>query len=230
MAKRTWKRRLIFLGLWLTLAALAILLAIHLAWGWTPSRATYPTQGVSVGSQTGPVAWKMVRARGADFAYLHASTGARRRDPVFEVNLDGARQAGLRYGPVHDFSLCASALDQATLFIATVPRDPAMLPPVVRLAFSSDCHRRPSRAALLSELDTFLHLIEAHMGKPALIRVSRAFESEYAIGAGVNRTLWLEGNVIAPNYAGRPWVMWMASDFHHMEGIEGAVEWNVVRP
>src|SRR3546814_2451555 len=65
-----------------------------------------------------------------------------------------------------------------SLFLSTVPRDNAMLPPVVRLSFIPKCKRRPARAAVLSELNTFLNLIEAHMGKPALIRVSRDFRSE----------------------------------------------------
>src|SRR3546814_6770679 len=83
----------------------------------------------------------------------------------------------MRYGPIHVFNLCDRASDQATLFLSTVPRDNAMLPPVVRLSFIPKCKRRPARAAVLSELNTFLNLIEAHMGKPALIRVSRDFDA-----------------------------------------------------
>src|SRR3546814_10225914 len=90
----------------------------------------------------------------------------------------------MRYGPIHVFNLCDRASDQATLFLSTVPRDNAMLPPVVRLSFIPKCKRRPARAAVLSELNTFLNLIEAHMGKPALIRVSRDFDAAYNIGEG----------------------------------------------
>ncbi|MBK5264342.1 MAG: glycoside hydrolase family 25 [Alphaproteobacteria bacterium] len=230
MARRTWKKRLIYLALWLIIAAVIAFALIRSAQGWTPSRGHYPLQGLSVSSANGPIAWNMVKARDADFAYLRASTGAARRDPAFAANLEGARTAGLRYGPAHEFSLCSLASDQATLFISTVPRESAMLPPVVRLHFTPRCSCRPTRAAVLSELNTFLNLIEAHMGKPALIRVSQDFEQIYDISGGINRTLWLEGNVFSPNYASRPWVMWTASDFHRIEGIGQAVEWDVVRP
>src|SRR3546814_8211034 len=104
-----------------------------------------------------------------------------------------------------------------------------MLPPVVRLSFIPKCKRRPARAAVLSELNTFLNLIEAHMGKPALIRVSRDFDAAYNIGEGINRTLWLERNFLQPDYASRPWVMWTASNNHLTKGIEQPVEWDVVR-
>ena len=228
--KRTWKRRLIHLALWIAIAAAAAFALVRFAQAWTPSRDHYPVQGLSVSSTNGSIAWKTVKAHGADFAYLRASSGATRRDPAFAANLEGAHAAGLRYGPAHEFSLCSLASDQATLFISTVPRESAMLPAVVRLHFTPRCPRRPTRAAVLSELNTFLNLIEAHMGKPALIRVSPDFEQIYNISGGINRTLWLEGNVFSPNYAGRPWVMWTASDFHRIDGIGQAVEWDVVRP
>lgn len=230
MARRTWKRRLIFLALWLAFLGTAALLVLRYAQAWTPSRETYPVQGLTVTSESGPVAWRTVRARGADLAYLRASTGAKARDTRFETNLTGARAAGLRYGATHDFSLCASASDQATLFISTVPRDSSMLPPVVRLSFAPGCTGRPNRATVLSNLNTFLNLIEAHVGKPALVRVSPDFDEAYQIGEGINRTLWLEANFFPPDYAGRPWVMWTASDIRRIEGIEQAVEWDVVRP
>jgi lysozyme len=230
MARRTWKRRLIILALWLLFLGTAALVIIRYAQAWTPSRETYPVQGLTVTSTSGPVAWKTVKARGADFAYIRASAGAKARDAAFETNLIGVRAAGLRYGPAHDFSLCARASDQATLFISTVPRDGAMLPPVATLRFPSGCTSRPARAAVLSDLNTFLNLIEAHLDKPALIRVSPEFEEAYQIGEGINRTLWLEGNFFPPDYAGRPWVMWTASDIRRIEGIGRAVEWDVVRP
>lgn len=230
MAQRTWKRRLMFLGLWLILLAAVALMAVRYAEAWTPSRNSYPVQGIAVTAANGSAEWRTIRAEGADFAYLRASAGASARDTAFEDNLTGARDARLRYGAMHDYSLCASAGDQATLFIATVPRDDAMLPPAVRLDLMPGCLRRPGRAAVLSELNIFLNLIEAHLGKPALIRVSPEFEDLYRVGEGINRTLWLEGNFFPPDYAERPWVIWTASNIRRIEGIESAVEWDVVRP
>ena len=211
------------------LALLAVAAWIYLR-GWAPSRDVYPMQGVSVGSGQGEINWSALARRDADFAYIRASAGAGWRDPAFAANWAGARGAGLRYGAQHDYSLCAAAGPQGTAFISTVPRDNGALPAVVRLDLREDCAARPARATVLADLNTLLVLIEAHSGKPAIIRVSRAFNEAYDIGGGVNRTLWLEANLFPPDYAGRPWVMWTASTFRHVGGIDTAVEWNVVRP
>lgn len=211
------------------IAALATALWLY-ARAWAPSRSDYPVQGVSVSADTGPVDWGTLSAQGADFAYIRASKGADLRDPAFAANWAGARRAGMRYGAVLDFSLCRLAVDQATRFITTVPRDNAALPPVIRLAFDPSCIARPGRDTVLSELNTLVNLVESHMGKPAVINVTRDFDERYDIGAGINRTLWLDGNFFPPDYASRPWVMWTATDMRHIDGVDGPVRWNVVAP
>lgn len=197
---------------------------------WTPSRSRYPVQGITVSAETGAVNWAAVRLSGADFAYLVASSGRSDRDATFAANLDGARAAGLKHGAIHRYSLCASATDQSTTFISTVPRDEAMLPPVVALAFSPLCPARPSRDKLMAELNIFLNQIEAHAGKPAVLRETREIEAAYDLSSGINRTLWLEEDFFKPGYATRPWVIWAASTWKRVPGIKGAVEWDVVRP
>jgi lysozyme len=197
---------------------------------WEPSRDRFPTQGIAVSESTGAVEWRTVRAKGVDFAYARASAGAEHRDPSFATNWEGAREAGLRYGALHDFSLCRRAGAQATLFIATVPRDNAALPPVIHLAFDPACPRRPGRDAVLSELNIFLNLIESHAGKPAVLRLSEEFEEHYGLAAGINRTLWLDRDFLEPDYAGHPWVMWTASAMRRLDGAEQPVEWIVVAP
>ncbi|MGE4323118.1 MAG: GH25 family lysozyme [Sphingobium sp.] len=216
----------------LTLAVFGLLAAALWAYarGWAPGRDAYAVQGVSVDAGTGEVDWGTLAAQGADFAYIRASTGAKRRDPAFARNWAGARQAGLRYGAALDFSLCALASDQATLFMTTVARDNAALPPVIRLAFDPACPTRPARDTLLAELNTLVNLVEGHAGKPVLINVSPDFDAQYDIGSGINRTLWLDGNFFPPDYASRRWVMWTASDMRHVDGITGPVRWNVVAP
>lgn len=229
MRTRTYRGTLARIALALALlAALALGLWLY-ARQWAPARTDYPTQGVSVSAATGPIDWGTLRASKADFAYIHAAAGDR-RDPAFEANWAGVRGVGLRYGAVQDFSLCQPAVQQATTFMTTVPRDNAALPPVVRLTFTADCATRPSRDALLAELNTFLNLIESHSGKPAVLRLSKAFNARYDIAGGINRTLWLEGNFLAPDYAGRPWVMWTASDMRRLDAADRPVEWDVVAP
>src|SRR3546814_12784328 len=114
----------------------------------------------------------MDKATGYDFVDIRSFSGAKAREAAFATNLEGARAAGMRYGPIHVFNLCDRASEQATLFLSPVPRDNAMLPPVVRLSFIPKCNSRPARAEVLSELNTFLHLFEEHMRNTHLPSVS----------------------------------------------------------
>lgn len=220
---------------WLRIAAVVLGLAVigaGIGWwkltGWAPSSDTYPMQGVAISSEQGAIDWRAVRAQGADFAYIRATDSKGHRDPAFAANWAGARQAGLRYGAELVYDLCEHASTQATLFITTVPRDNAALPPAIRLDVDGTC--RPTADSVLSELNTLINLIEAHSGMPALLHPSAAFEETYGISKGINRTLWLDGNFFTPDYASRPWVLWTATDVHRIDGVSGPVKWAVIAP
>ena len=176
MANRNIKKTL------LSLATIAIVLLViafvlrNIAVSWAPSRDQYPVQGISVDESHGEIIWHVAGATGVDFAYIQATDGGEQRDANFAKNIKGAREAGIRYGALHNYSLCRLATDQATMFVTTVPRGENMLPPAVRLAFDNGCGDRPGRALVLSELNMFLNQIEAHSEKPAILAVSKEFE------------------------------------------------------
>jgi lysozyme len=217
------------LAAWLVLIIVAGGALTWWAARWTPDRAHYPVQGVSISAANGQVAWGSVKAAGAEFAYLSATDGVRGRDPRFTINRDGARVQGVPTGAVHRYRLCSFAADQAANFIRNVPRDPAALPPAVWLELDGDCASPPSRALLLSELTTFLAQIEAHMGKRSIIAPSAAFDAEYDVSRDVARTTWVRGFFFIPGYGAHDWTMWQASDYVRINGADGTVGWNVVR-
>jgi len=200
------------------------------ATGWHPAADTYPLQGVDLGQDPGPIEWGMVRARGADFAYLTATVGANQRDPGFEANWAALPDAGLRRGAVHVYSLCQLASDQANAFNTFVPRTRDALPAAVDVTFADGCTARPDRAVLIGELARFIAMVETHTGKPVLVRVGAPVEAAYHLTAAIDRPVWAIGNVFPPDYAARPWRMWRATDFRHIDGIEGPVNWDVVAP
>jgi lysozyme len=213
--------------------SVAIGLSIFAFWsivsGWAPSRSEFEVQGVVVSETNGKPNWSTLAATGVDFAYLTASEGTTGRDKSFEGNLNGVKQAGVRYGALHHFDICRLASDQATLFITTVPRDANALPPAVQLDFSETCTGHPNRPLILSELATFLSQIEAHSGVPAVLLIDKKFEAEYQISKAIDRSIWLESNWFLPDYSARKWVMWTANSSRHIDGIEGSVRWAVVR-
>ncbi|WP_226016185.1 glycoside hydrolase family 25 protein [Novosphingobium sp. FKTRR1] len=216
-------------------ALLAVLLASGFGWwearSWMPDRARFPVQGAWLDTTNAPVDWHMLRARGADFVYLTASQGATSRDPLFAEGLDAAREQKLQVGAVHVYDLCAPAEAQAANFVTTVPREAALLPPAIAIdTRPSSCIDLPSDAKLQSELTTFLNQVERHVGKPAILMVSSAIEGRYHLAAMIDRNLWVRQNWLEPGYAGRPWVMWTATDGLRSEGQPAPLRWVVVQP
>ncbi|SNS37236.1 lysozyme [Sphingopyxis indica] len=222
-----WLRRLAALA---ALLLLAVGLALWWAARWTPPRAKFPLQGVTIDAGNGAVHWGSIKAAGADFAYIFATDGADGVDAGYARNMAAAREAGMRIGPIHRYSLCQLATDQAANFIRHVPRRADALPPVVWLDYDDRCPDRPTRALLLSELATFLAQIEAHMGKRSLIAPGPNFEADYKVTRGIARTTWLRRDFFPPDYGAHPWAMWQANDYMRLPGAEGTVGWNVVRP
>jgi lysozyme len=224
------------------IAALVLLAALALAgWQWwrfihwTPPRDEFPVQGVVVGAGGGDgdrsIDFVALKAVGADFAYLEASLGANGRDPAFERNLAAARTSGLPLGVVHRYDPCVRADAQAANFVTIVPRDADLLPPAIELDATADgCEPRVSEAEVESELTTFLNQVEGHVGKPAILKVSPAFEARYAIAAKVERNLWLTRERFQPDYGGRPWTLWTANTHLRSPAADGALRWVAAQP
>ncbi len=224
-----WRLRLLAIGLLIAL--------IGGGWGWwhlrhwTPPRSDWPEQGVEVGTIEGSVDWTALKAVGADFAYLDASASAFARDPAFVRNLEDARAAGLQVGAVHLYDPCQPADRQAANFVTVIPRDAKMLPPAVDLGrVADDCPMKVSDAAVESELMTFLNQIENHTGKGVILKLSREFEDRYHVANGLDRKLWLTGDRIQPDYAGRPWTFWTANSNLGSDASDEPLRWMVVQP
>jgi lysozyme len=226
---------------WRVAGALALVALVGGGWGWwrlqhwRPDPAAFPVQGVLVGARDrqgdrGPN-FRAFKAIGARFVYLEASDGAAGRDPAFSRNLAAAREAGLRVGAVHRYDPCVPADRQAANFVVVVPRDRTMLPPAIELdALADDCPKRVSEAAVESELTTFLNEIEGHVGQPAVLKVSKAFEARYPVATTVERNLWLVRDYLQPDYAGRPWTLWTANAAYRNDASETPVRWVVLQP
>ena len=220
---------------WLAALLLVVLVGGGFGWWhlrhWQPERREFPVQGVEIGDADGPADWTALKAIGADFAYLDASAGAFARDSSFARNLEAARSAGLRVGAVHRYDPCEPAGPQAANFVTVVPRDAKLLPAAVELDRTADaCAVKVSDQAVESELMTFLNQIETHTGKAAVLKVTSAFEKRYRIAAGLDRNLWVTGDRLQPDYAGRPWSLWTANGALTTEGSEAPVRWVVVQP
>lgn len=222
------KRRL------LAVLLLALLIAGGFGWWkartWLPDRKDFPVQGVWLSDDDGAVDWRLLRATGADFAYLTASEGTNVRDTAFASGVAGARSRGMQVGAVHVYDLCAPADAQAANFVTLVPRDEAMLPPAIRIDISSrTCPDVPGEAQMQSELTTFLNQVEKHAEKPVILMVSKSIEKQFHLAARIDRNIWVEQDFLEPAYAGRPWVMWTASSRLRLNAANTPLHWVVVQ-
>lgn len=197
---------------------------------WHPSDARYPEQGIDVSHHQGTIDWAALPSQGVDFAYIKATEGGDHVDRQFAQNWQGASAAGVKRGAYHFFTLCRSGAEQAANFIATVPVDAAALPPAVDLEFLGNCSEHPKIADVNAELAAFLALVEARYGQPAVLYLTEEFDQAYGVSARFERPLWLRSIVLEPDFGAHPWALWQASNFRRLDGIDGRVDWNVVRP
>lgn len=197
---------------------------------WRPSPETYSVQGVDVSEANGAIEWPVVAGGGADFAYAVATNGTVQRDRQFEANWQGIAAAGMRRGAVHVWSMCQSAVAQANAFNTVVPRDDEALPAAIDIDVVEGCDAQPERQQLVDAIRQAASMIEAHTGKPVMLRVSRTVERRYDLMSAIPRPLWAKGNFFAPDYASRPWRMWRASDRRRIDGVDGTINWDVAAP
>ncbi len=210
----------------LVLLPLLFIMAWRWALGWHPDEKRFPVQGLTVAADSGAIDWGMVRARGADFAFVTASNGTT-RDPAFEANWNGAHDAGLRHGALHVLSLCEPTADQVTAYLTTVPRAADALPATLALDFADDCDVRPTRAQVMTAIRGFLGPAEYHDGRPMMLRISPAFEREYRVSEAIVRPLWATRRFLEPDYLARPWRMWQANPARNVDGVAHPVAWSV---
>jgi lysozyme len=217
-------------------AALLLLALIVAGFGWwkartwQPDRESYPVQGVWLSDDDGAIDWRLLRAAGADFAYLTASEGTSVRDAKFAEGVEAARGRGMQVGAAHVYDLCAPAEAQAANFVTVVPRDKDLLPPAIALDIDSrTCPEAPGEAQMQSELTTFLNQVEKHAEKPVILMVSKGLEKQYHLAAMIDRNIWVLQDYFEPGYAGRPWVMWTASHRLRLSAAPGPLRWVVVQ-
>ena len=124
------------------------------------ARLWYDMIGVDVSNHQGDVDWQALAASNVAFAYMKATEGADFRDKRIQLNWDGARRPDLCRGAYHFFTQCRSGAEQAKNFIATVPREPGVLPPVIDAEHMGPC-RMGQIADVVEEVTAFLNTLEA---------------------------------------------------------------------
>jgi lysozyme len=194
---------------------------------WRPPLREGERYGVDVSAHQGEIDWRRVAADEIRFAYIKASEGGSFTDSRFRANWAAASAAGLDRGAYHFFTLCRSGDEQARHFLAVAPPDPRALRPAVDLELSGNCSSRPPASKVDAELETFLNLVEAAWGRPALLYVGDDWEHRYPVRTRLDRPLWQLRFLRRPNLDNVR--VWQIHGFAHVEGISGRVDLNIMR-
>lgn len=222
---------------WLRTTAIAVVLVLLIGAAWwflwvpehrpTIDRAAGEAHAIDVSNHQGSIDWQAVEAGGISAAMIKATEGDDYLDPRFEENWTQAREAGVRRGAYHFFTLCSSGTDQARNFLKAAPPEDGALAPAVDLELIGSCDQRPSQAEVDAELEDFRRIVEEAWERPLLVYARSSFTSQYPIDELADNPLWVTNFFVRPSADG--WTMWQVHYFAKVDGIEGRVDLDVVR-
>jgi len=218
--------KLMFLIIAICAAALAILACLFF-YGIlhfnNPSMRDYPIRGVDVSHYQGDIDWRVIASHGVSFAFMKATEGSAFTDPYFSRNLEGALQTDLYIGAYHFFSFDSPGASQATHFIATVPKNNLMLPPVVDFEYyGNKLKNLPDRDKTVEELSAMLDILTRHYGKTPVIYVTKETYDRYIAGGFSKYPIWYRDVFWSPRLSdGREWTFWQFSNRHKIDGYVG---------
>ncbi|MCZ4279692.1 GH25 family lysozyme [Kiloniella laminariae] len=201
------------------------------------ARQFHPLHGIDVSHHQGEVDWQQVAGEGTSFVYIKSTEGGDYVDPLFSANWQGTRAASLPRGAYHFFNLCHSGKDQAANFIATVPLEADMLPPVVDAEVMEPCQKPEDATAaddhvvtdVVAELTDFIEALQQHYGQRPVIYTMRHFDERYLKGKFLYDRFWIASMPLEPNFREDQWVIWQYQDKGKRAGITGTVDLNVLR-
>ncbi len=199
-------------------------------WFNTPGKSEYPVRGIDVSNHQGNIDWAKPGAQDISFAFIKATEGSDFIDKSFAKNWKASGEAGIVRGAYHFFTFRSGGTDQARNFIATVPKESGMLPPVIDLEFDGNSKITMSKTVLQGELAVFIKMIKEQYGVcPVLYLTYGSFETFINDDFG-ECDIWIRDIVFRPRLSGnRDYLFWQFSNRGRIEGISGFVDLNVFR-
>lgn len=198
-----------------------------------PRPHDYPVHGIDVSKYQGNVDWGAVSSSGVKFAWIKASEGGDRVDPMFQANWDASKAAGVARGAYHFMYWCRDPLEQIRWFEQNVPVEAGALPPVLDLEATPDsktCRRHLEKAQTIADVRIALQEMERYFGKRPVIYTSVDFhEAILSEGEFSDYPMWVRSTKHHPSvrYGARKWVFWQYQADGRIPGIDGKVDRNV---
>jgi lysozyme len=198
-----------------------------------PDRNRFPIRGIDISSHQQQIDWQRLDRSTINFILIKATEGGDFKDPLFKSNWQRSKQQGTIVGAYHFFTFCKSGREQAQNYIDTVPRSPGTLPPVIDLEFSGNCRSQPTPAALATELNTFIEIVEKFYRKQPILYVTHEFYDRYLRDRSVYRSIWISDfysfHKLPRLSDDRQWLFWQYSERGRIAGISTFVDLNVFK-
>ncbi|GGG71177.1 glycoside hydrolase family 25 protein [Paenibacillus radicis (ex Gao et al. 2016)] len=185
----------------------------------------YEVKGIDVARYQGDIDWPKLQGTGRfQFVYIKATEGQDWTDPYFTDNWTEAKANGFLIGAYHFFTTQSTGEQQADHFIATVPNDAKMLPPVIDIEIALD----KDVSQIRQELTDLSSKLERHYGKRPMLYVTYATYKTYIAESFEDYRIWIRDIVKHPNLKkDRQWEFWQYSNRGRADGIDAYVDLNV---
>jgi lysozyme len=192
----------------------------------------YKTHGIDVSRWQSRVDWARVKKMKVGnvrvhFAFIKATEGTWMKDPEFERNWKGAREAGILRGAYLYFLPNASVKDQVLQFTRAVKLKSGDLPPVVDVEET----RGMNKAQIQKYTKECLVLLEKHYKIRPILYTNRDFYKNYFADqeAFKGYRFWIAHYHVADfDMPGdEDWHFWQHSDRGNVNGINEKVDFNV---
>ena len=176
--------------------------------------------------------WQTVKKSGVAFVFIKGTEGKDRIDSAFATHWRNAANAGIPHAAYHFYYFCSTPEDQADWFIANVPKEANMLPPVLDMEWnhrSPTCSKRPDGSRVRAEARRFLDILERHYGRRPIVYTTPDFYRDTGIGKLAGTQFWLRSVAGHPaqTYPGARWTFWQYTGTGVVPGIDGPVDINV---
>ncbi len=200
-------------------------------WPRAQSPTDHDVHGVDVSRFQGSIDWVRAGNSGVEFAFIKATEGGDRVDPLFKENWRATRRAGIPRGAYHFYYFCRPAEDQARWFIRNVPAEAGALPPVLDLEWnhlSPTCTLRPDPETVRREAATFLRLLTEHYGQRPIIYTTPDFWDRNEMWRLSGYEFWVRSVAAHPSdtYEGHRWTFWQYTGTGLAPGFAGEVDLN----
>ncbi|MFI5322673.1 MAG: GH25 family lysozyme [Thermodesulfobacteriota bacterium] len=193
-----------------------------------PSSKKYPVHGIDISHHQDSIDWGILKRADIDFIFIKATEGGDHKDTKFTEYWKRAGELGLTRGAYHYFTFCKSGREQAMNYIAAVPAEAGLLPPVIDLEYGGNCSARPSKEALQKEIGEFSDIVERTYGKRPLIYTTKQSYTDFVSEALPGYMIWIRDIYSTPRLPdGRGWSFWQYTNKGRLWGIAGFVDLDV---